>query len=585
MARFFKNILSSCLGTLLFFILLFVIFGIIGSITNAKPNYDEKSVLKLDLDIMIPEKTSNIDQFAEIFDPKTIGLNDIIKLIERASEDEKIEGILLKSSFPQLGMANALTVRKALNKFRESGKFVYAYSDSYTQKGYYIASAADSVFLNPNGMVDIRGLAVSMPYFKDLMDELGIKWNIYYAGQFKSATEPFRRNNMSDQNRLQLREYIGEISDNLMLDIASSRKISVETVDRFAADYAGFDPQRAVNDGIIDELVYSDGLTAKLKQRIGLEEKDKLKILDLKKYQTVSSDKNRSKSRDKIAVVYAEGEIVNGGDERGIISGDRYVEMLQKIRQRKNIKAVVLRINSGGGSGFASDEIWREVNLLKEAGKPVIVSMGDLAASGGYYIACNADSIVASPNTLTGSIGVFAMMPNLKEFSDEKLRIHFDSVKTHQYANAFDPFYEFSDGEHEKIQKYIDGFYEQFLSRVAEGRGMTREEVHEIAQGRIWTGRKAKEIGLVDELGELDLAIQIGAEKAGLEDYKLTTYPKFKTTILEEVIKNMDLEASNIPGIKLLKTADKLSPYTRFLLDEQNYGEAQLICPVRVDMK
>jgi protease-4 len=582
MARFFKNILSSCLGTLLFFLLLFLIFVIIGSISTAKPGYQKQSVLKVDLNTLIPEKTSNAEQFAELFDPQTIGMNDILSLIDRASGDEKIEGILLESSFPQVGLANALTLRKALEEFRESGKFVYSYSDGYTQKGYYIASAADSVFLNPNGMLDMRGLSITQPYFKELMDDLGIKWNIYYAGQFKSATEPFRRKNMSDQNRLQLREYIGEVSDNLMLDIARSRKIPVETVDRFAADFAGFDPERSVSDGLVDELVYHDGLMEKIRTRIGLKPAEKIRFVDLKKYQMVSTDQESSKSRDQIAVVYAEGEIVNAGDQRGIISGDKYVEMLSKIREKKNIKAVVLRINSGGGSGFASDEIWREINLLKQAGKPVIVSMGDLAASGGYYIAANADSIVASPNSLTGSIGVFAMMPNFQDFSEERLKIHFDSVKTHPFANAFNPLFEYSDAEHQKIQQYIDKFYEQFLSRVAEGRNMSRDEVHAIAQGRIWTGRKAKEIGLVDELGELDLAIDIAAEKAGLEDYKLSSYPKFKKNFLEEVIRNMDMEVS-IPGLKMAKAAEKLSPYTKMLLDEENYGEAQLICPVKIN--
>jgi len=584
MGRFFRNIFASCLGTLLFFILLFLVFLIIGVSTNSKPSYQKNSVLKLDLNRMIPEKSSNVDQFTEIFETKTIGLNDMIDLIERAKSDEKIKGIMLESSAPQVGLAKALTLRSALEDFRESGKFVYSYSDSYSQTGYYIASASDSVFLNPNGMLDMRGLSVSMPYFKDLMDELGIKWNIYYAGQFKSATEPFRRNNMSEQNRLQLREYIEEVSDNLLLDIAKSRKIPVEAVDKFAADFGGFDPERTINDGLVDQLVYKDGVAEVLKKRLGLEDKAKLKYVDLFKYQQVSKAAKGSKSKDRIAVVYAEGNIVDAGDEKGIISGDKYVEMLTKIRKKKNIKAVVLRINSGGGSGFASDEIWREINLLKEAGKPVIVSMGDYAASGGYYIACNADSIVASPNSLTGSIGVFAMMPNLKEFSDEKLKIHFDSVKTHPYATAFDPFFEFSDAEHETLQKYIDKFYEKFLARVADGRDMTRDEVHAIAQGRIWTGRMAKEIGLVDELGEIDLAIEIGAEKAGLEEYKITNYPKFKKNVFQEALMNMDLEAK-IPGMKTAKAIQKLDNYTNLLFNEETYGEAQMLLPVRIDTK
>ena len=581
MGRFFRNILSSCFGTLLFFILIFVVFLIIGLASSTKPSYQKNSVLQLNLNMVIPEKTSNIATFSELFGEPSMGMNDILELIGRAKTDEKIKGIVLESTLPQVGLAKASTLRTALEDFKSSGKFVYAYGGSFSQGGYYIASVADSVFLNPNGMIDLRGLGISMPYFKDLMDELGVSWNIYYAGQFKSATEPFRRTNMSDQNRLQLREYIDEVYDNMLLDIASSRKIPVETVDKFTVEYAGFNPDRAVSDGLIDQLVYRDGLDAMLRTRIGLKEDKKIPMVNLSKYQLASKAAKKTRSKDKIAVVYAEGDIVDAGKEKGMISGEKYVDILSKIRTKKNIKAVVLRINSGGGSGFASDEIWREVELLKEAGKPVIVSMGDYAASGGYYIACNADSIVASPNTLTGSIGVFAMLPNLKRFSDEKLLIHFDSVKTHPYANAFDPFYEFSDQEHQKLQTYIDKFYEQFLGRVASGRGMTRDEVHAIAQGRVWTGRKAKELGLVDELGDLDVAIQIGAEKAGLTGYEVTNYPKFKKNMLEEVIRGLELE-TKVPALSKLKTLEKYASYGELLLDEENYGKAQMLLPVRI---
>ena len=582
MGRFLRNILSSCLGTVLFFALLFIVFLIIGLASSSDPAYAKNSVLKVNLNRVIPEKTSNIDPFEELFGEATIGMNELLDLISRAKTDDKIRGIVLESTMPQIGMAKSMTLRKAIDDFKSSGKFVYAYGASYTQSGYYLASAADSVFLNPNGMLDLRGIGISMPYFKEMMDELGITWNIYYAGQFKSATEPFRRNEMSEQNRLQLREYIDEVSDNLLLDIAGSRKIPVETVDKFTAEYAGFQPERAVSDGLIDQLMYQDGLEQLLQKRMGLEEKKKVSYVDLKTYKLASKAAKGSKSKDKIAVVYAEGDIVDVGSDKGMIAGDKYVEMLSKIRKKKNIKAVVLRINSGGGSGFASDEIWREIELLKEAGKPVIVSMGDYAASGGYYIACNADSIVASPNTLTGSIGVFAMLPNLSKFSDEKLRVHFDSVKTHPFANAFDPFYEFSEAEHEKLQTYIDHFYEQFLARVAAGRNMSRDEVHAIAQGRIWTGRKAKEIGLVDELGELDLAIKIGAEKAGLTEYELTPYPKFKKNPLEEIIMNLDLE-TKIPAIKQIRKLEKVSPYSHILFDDENYGKAQMLLPVRIE--
>jgi len=554
---------------------------LVGVMSADKPSYTKNSILKVNLNMVIPEKSDNLMQFNGFFGEKSMGMNDILELIDRAKTDENIEGILIESSMPQLGMANALTIRGAIDDFKTSGKFVYAYASNYSQMGYYLSSTADSVFLNPNGMLDLKGLSISMPYFKDMMDAIGIKWNIYYAGQFKSATEPFRRNGMSDQNRLQLREFINEVYDNFVLDIAKSRKISVETIDKFAGDYAGFDTERALSSGLVDALIYQDELTTALKNRLGLEEKKNVKYVDLFKYKLVSTSSKSTKSKNTIAVVYAEGNIVDAGTEKGMISAEKYVETLAKIRSKKNIKAVVLRINSGGGSGFASDEIWREIELIKEAGKPVIISMGDYAASGGYYIACNADSIVASPNSLTGSIGVFAMMPNFKELSEEKLKVHFDSVKTHQYANAFDPFFEYSDGESEKIQTYIDKFYEKFLARVAKGRNMTRDEVHEVAQGRIWTGRKAKEIGLVDELGELDLAIRIAAEKADLEDYKLSNYPKFKKNIVEEIIKNMNLEAAS-PLIKIGKTMHQVESYSDLLLDQSNFGKPQMLLPIKL---
>jgi len=583
MGRFFKNILSSCLGTLLFVLLAGLILVLIGIATSPKPSYAKKSVLRMNLNMLIPEKSSNISRFEEVFDDKSMGMNELLDLLERAKTDTKIEGILLEASSPQLGMAKSLTIRKAIEDFRTSGKFVYAYASNYSQSGYYLCSVADSVYLNPNGRLDLRGMSVTMPYFKDAMDALGIKWNIYYAGQFKSATEPYRRTSMSEQNRQQLREFIEEISDNYILDIAKSRKIPVETVDNFMAAYAGFNPEKAVAEGFIDRLVFRDGIDATIRNKMELDDKKKIEWVDLSKYKAVSTPIKKKKSNDKIAVVYAEGDIVDTGDEKGMISADKYVETLSKIRKKKNIKAVVLRINSGGGSGFASEEIWREIELLKAEGKPIIISMGDYAASGGYYIACNADSIVASPNTLTGSIGVFAMLPDLKGMSEDKLKVYFDSVKTHPYANAFSPFFEFSEGEHQILQTYIDKFYEQFLSRVAEGRGLSRDEVHEIAQGRIWTGRMAKEIGLVDELGELDLAIQIGAEKAGLDNYQLTTYPKFKTNFVAELIKNMNLE-TYVPGLNMVKKLDQMYPYSRVLTDESSYGKPQALMPVVLEV-
>ncbi|HRQ28828.1 MAG TPA: signal peptide peptidase SppA [Saprospiraceae bacterium] len=578
MRSFFKNILSSCLGVLLFFTGIFLIFLLIGLSTSAKPTIKSDSVLRLNLNTEIIEKESAVPPVEALFgEPVQMSLYEILDILERAKSDSKISGILLESSYPNVGLAKAALIRDAIEDFKKSGKFVYAYGSNYTQMGYYIASTADSVFLNPNGMLDMKGMGIAQPYFKELMDELGIGWNIYYAGQFKSATEPFRRKEMSDQNRTQMREYITEVYDNFLMDIAKSRQVSVESVDQFVADFSGMNAAKTVEKGLIDELLYQDQLDKILKTKLSLDQKKKIPFVEVKDYLLASKAKPQSGSKNKIAVVYAEGQILEMGEEKGVITSQKFVETLSDIRRKKDVKAVVLRINSPGGSGFASDEIWREIELLKADSIPVVVSMSDYAASGGYYIACNADAIVASPNTLTGSIGVFAMIPDLSKMSEEKLKIHWDSVKTHQYANAFNPFFNYSDGEHKKLQAYIDNFYDIFLTRVAEGRNMSKEKVHAVAQGRIWTGRKAKEIGLVDELGELDTAIKLAAKKAGIKDYKTDNYPKYKTTMLDEIIKNIDLETKIKERVIGKTILDKLSPYSRMISQPENYGKPQFM--------
>jgi len=426
-------------------------------------------------------------------------------------------------------------------------------------------------------MLDMKGMGIAQPYFKEMTDELGIGWNIYYAGQFKSATEPFRRTEMSDQNRLQLREYINEIYDNFLMDIAKSRQISVESVDQFVAEFDGMSASKTVEKGMVDELLYQDQLDKILKKKLSIEKKKKIPFVGTNDYLLASKASSPSSSKNKIAVVYAEGQILEMGKEKGVITSEKFVQTLSDIRRKKDVKAVVLRINSPGGSGFASDEIWREIELLKAEKIPVVVSMSDYAASGGYYIACNADAIVASPNTLTGSIGVFAMIPDLSKMSEQKLKIHWDSVNTHKYANAFNPFFNYSEGEHQKLQVYIDNFYDTFLTRVAEGRKMSKEQVHAVAQGRIWTGRKAKELGLVDHLGELDYAIKLAAKKAKIKDYKTDNYPKYKTTMLDEILRNIDLEAKIKERVIGKTILDKLSPYTRMMAQPENYGKPQFM--------
>jgi protease-4 len=578
MRSFIKNIFSSCLGVLMFFTIIIVTFMIIGLSNSSKPSFKKGSVLKLNLNTEIIEKESTIPPIEALFgEPVQMSLYDILDILEQAKNDSKITGILLETSYPNVGLAKAAVLRDALSDFKKSGKFVYAYGSNYTQMGYYIASAADSVFLNPNGMLDLKGMGIAQPYFKEMTDELGIGFNIYYAGQFKSATEPFRRTEMSEQNRTQLREFITEVYDNFLMDIAKSRSISVESVDKFVSEFDGMKAPKSLESGLVDGLFYQDQLDKVLKKKLSIEQKKKVPFVDTQDYLLAMHKGSHSSSKNKIAVVYAEGNIIEMGQEKGVITSEKFVETLSDIRRKKDVKAVVLRINSPGGSGFASDEIWREIELLKAEKIPVVVSMSDYAASGGYYIACNADAIVASPNTLTGSIGVFGLFPDLSKMSEEKLKIHWDSVRTHKYANAFNPFFSFSEAENQKMQKYIDEFYDTFLTRVAEGRKMTKEQVHAVAQGRIWTGRKAKELGLVDHLGELDYAIKLAAKKAKIKDYKEDNYPKYKTNMLDEILKNIDLEAKISERLIGKTLLSKLSPYTRMITQPENYGKPQFM--------
>jgi protease IV len=371
--------------------------------------------------------------------------------------------------------------------------------------------------MNPVGGVDFLGFSAQIPFFKDMLDRLGINMQVFYAGQFKSASEPFRLTEMSEQNRLQVREYLEGMYSLFLEDISASRGIPTTELRNIANTYALRKAEDAVKYKFVDKLAYTDEVLANLKERIGLEKDDKLEMISLANYEEGNKAKVNFKAKDKIAVIYAEGNIVDGDGEAGSIGGDKYAAIIRKIREDDKHKAIVIRINSGGGSGLASEIMWRELMLCKEQGIPVIASMGDVAASGGYYIACMADTILAQPNTITGSIGVFGMIPNLQKMFDEKLGIQFDSVKTGTYSTG--------------LTTNFDDFYDLFLTRVAEGRKMTKEAVHQVAQGRVWTGTKAANIGLVDVLGDLQDAMNIAAAKAGLEKYRVTEYPKTKDHI------------------------------------------------------
>lgn len=583
MSNFFKFVFASCLGVFLSMIVVFLIsslvLGRMISTAEAPPTMKPNTVLTLDLNEAIPEKTNNkpVGNF-EVNTDDVLGLQDIVKSIEHAKTDDNIKGIFLKLSTTNLGRASSSVVRRALVDFQESGKFIISWSEFYSQGTYHLASAADEVFLLPSGGMDFRGFATQIPFMKDMLDRLGINMQVYYAGQYKSATEPFRRHEMSEQSRLQIREYLEGLYGEYLNDIATSRKMEKTEVRRLANDYLIRTSEDALNYKLVDKLAYYDEVLDALRDRLGLDENDKVRSISLNKYAKVAGSSSGS-GRDRIAVVYAEGDIVMGKGDVGNIGGEKYSRIIRKVRQDDKVKAIVLRVNSGGGSGVASDMIWRELEMAKADGIPVMVSMGDVAASGGYYIACNADSIFVEPNTITGSIGVFGMIPSMQKMLKEKAGIAFDSVKTGNYATAMTPFFDASPEEGKVIQSMVDNFYQLFLKRVAEGRGMSIEEVDKVAQGRVWTGVAASSNGLVDAMGDLDDAISAAASKANLDDYKIKEYPVTKNPIQQYFDKFMEQDNSPATSYVLQSELGDFYPYYQQLVSIKNMKGVQARIP------
>ena len=555
MNQFFKFLFASCLGTalalgLLFFILIGWVASMAGSASEKeKVKIKTNTVLELDFKNPIPEKTNNLpmDPF-DLENKDVLGLSDIVAAIHRAKEDPDIKGIYLNASVVMLGKASSATLRNALDDFKSSGKFIISYAHYYTQGAYYLASVADSVMMSPQGVVDFRGYSSTITYFKGLLDKLDVQMRIFYCGKYKSATEPFRADKMSEENRLQIREYITPLYDIFIKDVAKSRNISETELRQIAERYDGFNAEKAKQSRLVDRFAYEDEVFAMIKNRIGLSEKEKLNRVSLEEYFDARGKKTNFSVKDKIAVVYAEGEIHDGDQgEPGTILDGKYVKMLRKIRKDPSIKAIVLRVNSPGGSSLASDNILRELDLCKQAGKPVVVSMGDVAASGGYYIACHADSIFAEPATITGSIGVFGMIPILEKTMRNKLGITFDTVRTQKCSAFGSMVYDFSAEESQLIQDRVDWIYQDFLGKVAQGRRRTPEQINEIAQGRVWSAAKAKEIGLVDDLGGLDRALAAAAKLANLEKYRTAEYPQTKSGLeqfIDQIMKKKDRDDS-----------------------------------------
>ena len=540
MKQFFKFFTASCLGTVAALGLIILFFAAYGGImASQKPTIPKKTVLKLDLSGTIPEMTNNVASTGTFSLPEeALGLRRIKRLIEHAATDDRIGGIYIENTSVGAGQATLKSIRESITKFKESGKFVYAYADFMSQSAYYLASAADSIFINPQGMVDVKGYGTLVPFFTEMLEDLGVEMEVYYAGEFKSATEPFRRTEMSPQNKLQTREFLQSMLSLYQSQVAESRGMTISQIDNIMTEYSGRTAKGALESGLVDGIAYIDEVESMIRTNLDIDKDKKIRYKTLTEYDSgVTFDKETSKN--KVAVIYAEGTVNYGTDEKGEINETKYLKFINKVRTDDKVKAVVLRVNSGGGSSLTSDIIWRALEQVKEAGKPVIASFGDYAASGGYYIAAGADTIVAESNTLTGSIGVFALLPNVSDLMTDKLGIYFDTVATHPMAIGLTPVYDPSKREEIYLKESVDDIYETFLKRVADGRNMTRDEVHEIAQGRVWTGEKGKEIGLVDVLGSLEDAIEIAASSADLDDYKVVEYPFVKESFLEQVVKGI----------------------------------------------
>lgn len=550
MKTFFASLLGTIVGLLVAaFLVIIIIAGMISSALSSRT--DEKpfltknnSILHIRLDHEIAERgkknpLGNLD-LSPFAVKNQLGLDQILECFEKAKSDSNIKGIFLEMNDVGASMATIEEIRNGLLDFKSAGKFIISYSEVYTQKAYYLASVSDKIYLNPQGGMEWKGLSAQVMFYKGALDKLEIDAQVFKLGEFKSAVEPFDLDKMSKPNREQTMAYIGSIWNHMLQGISKQRKIDVSDLNRFANELALETPKEALANKMVDELKYKDEVMTILKDKVGASTEKEIPFAQLKDY-VRAPHKKRNTAKEKIAVIYAVGTIQGGEGDDETIGSDRIAEAIRDARMDSSVKAIVLRVNSPGGSALASDVMWREVTLAKKA-KPVIVSMGDYAASGGYYIACAADAIIAQPTTITGSIGVFGVLPNAQAFFNNKLGITVDTVNTNRHSDMGSLFRPVTPEEGAVVQRGISDVYETFKSRVAEGRKMSVTEVDSIGQGRVWSGIDAKRIGLVDELGGLNTAIKLAAKKAKIDDYQLMSLPKTKDPF-ESLFTDMGAEA------------------------------------------
>lgn len=526
MKSFFKIFLATLLALVIFSLIgFFILMGIVGGLASSdKPTVGARAVLVIDLEDYYQEiaEENPLAQIGGGENSDKPALYDLIRIIRHAKSDSAVKGIYLRCGSNANGFASGESIRNALADFKTSNKFVIAYGDVISQSGYRVGNVASKIYCNPKGGVDWRGYAVQLAFLKGTLQKLEIEPQIFYAGKFKSATEPFRETQMTDANRQQTSELINALYAQMLQQTATARKLDTATLHRYANESLIRTASDAYRYGLVDGLKYDDEVKDEIKKLIGIGKYDRLNYITAAKYMKAVEIKRDGK--DKIAVIFAQGDIIDGKGERDMIGSDSYRALVRKARLDKDIKAIVFRINSGGGSALASEVIWRELTLAK-AEKPVIVSFGDVAASGGYYLACNADSIFAEHNTITGSIGVFTMLPNMQKFFNNKLGMTFDGVKTSPDADALTVTKPLTDAQKRYLQTGVDSTYFDFKTRVAEGRKLDINYVDSIGQGRVWIGSKALELKLVDRIGSLDDAIDCAARMAKLTNYRLREFP------------------------------------------------------------
>ena len=582
MLKFLKNIFSTLIGILLSFVVIIVtLIGVLSASSEyqkKEKKIDKNTILKIDLSTQVVERaSSNPLSDLDLFNPepkKQLELKTILDNIEKAKFDDNIIAIYINSPFVNAGLSQTEEIRNKLLEFKKTGKPIIAYSEVYSIKNYFLASVADKIYMNPLGVIDHKGLSATVMFFKGLLEKLNIDLQIFRLGKFKSAIEPFTLDKMSNENREQLKLMLNSINDNIMDSISSQRQIPFEVVKKHANQLTLNSAEICLEKGYIDHLIYEDQVEDSL---IAIGTNKKLKTISLKGYSSVKS-KEKDISRNKIAIVYATGEINSGKGDVASIGSKTTSAAIKKARKDKNVKAIILRVNSPGGSALASDVIWRETTLAQKE-KPLVVSMGDYAASGGYYIACAADTIIANPTTLTGSIGVFGMIPNMQNFYKSNFGITVDTVKTNTYADM-GTSRKLSTFEKNKIQEGIKNVYSTFISRVSDGRDITTQEVDAIGQGRVWSGYDAKDIGLVDLYGGLETAIMIAAELAEVDDYRVISLPKIEdpfTKIMNDLTESKLvtffetefnlMDTKKMKKVKDLITSDEIQTRIPYLIE------------------